>query len=343
MADFVNTYSNTIIVIQNCELQIQKVVLSAFHMKIVEFRIFVPISLSEFLVSKGYTTLQYIKHMNDGGGEGIEIVKYDEPFENETEKGIMSQKIYHIQSKIPPFIRWAVPEKYLHFHEVSYNSFPHTTTTTSIPSLGDDFLLQVESQHISLQYHKDEQKNENVFDIPENALNLNENELKIRKVVYLDLLNGPPNPSNTSAIPSFTDESDQNQTPQDTQQVTIRDFICSEIGMTKTLGQCDPTTDYHPDQIPAWAKHYDGEMILIIKTVRFNLKWWGIQTAVENLVANTFYPRLFTDTHRKLIMYSNEWKSLNLDDIHKLEAEEKAKQTANGKCQFQADVHQQVK
>ena len=304
-------------------------------MKILEFRILVPISYEQFQIAKGYTTLQMIKNMS-GDGEGIEIVKNEEPFENEKEKGVITQKIYHVKSKIPSFVRWAVPDKYLHFYETSYNCFPHTTTIDSVPALGDDFILKVESYHLPIDTKKDSNET-NQFSIPDNALNLNDDELKSRKIVYIDILNGPGSKSSNS-VPSYTDEN-ENTSSENMKEgdLNIRNFVCPEIGLTKPLGEVDQTKTYNPDDIPAWAKKYNGPMMLIVKVVHFHLKWFGIQTAVENLVANTFYPKLFTDTHRKFLLSANEWKSLTRDDITKLEIQIKEEQHKNGENAFTVD------
>ena len=258
-------------------------------MKILEFRVLIPVSLAKFQVAKRFINLKYIRDLG-GDGEGIQLIKNEEPFENENEKGYLTEKIYHVKSKIPSFIRWAVPDKYLHFYETSYNAFPHTTTVNTIPALGDDFLLSVESQHMDANVQYNKEKGENEFIIPDNSLNLNDTELKERQIVYIDILNGPA----SSNAESFAETDEKKDKKQDTDSKSnIRNFVCPEIGIKEPLGKFDPTTEYHPNQVPAWAKKYNGEMMLIVKVVRFHLKWFGIQTAAEKIVSNTFYPKLF--------------------------------------------------
>lgn len=43
---------------------------------------------------------------------------------------------------------------YLHFHEESYNSFPHVLTTYNGPGIGKDFSLELESQYIRYTCNK---------------------------------------------------------------------------------------------------------------------------------------------------------------------------------------------
>ena len=250
-------------------------------MKIVEFRIILPIPVSKFPNAKHYMVHHYIRDTS-GGGEGIEIVKDDEPFDNGTEKGYQTFKIYHVKSKIPAFIRWAVPDKYLHFHEHSLNCYPHCTTATTVPALGEDFVLNVESQHFA--FKKGEQ-------LPENIMNLSKEELAIRQIVYVDIVNGYPDNKHD-----------------------LRNFVCPEAGIKTPLQE---PQGYDPNSIPKWVENYDGEMMCCTKVVRFHLKWFGIQTAAEKLVAHTFYPKLFTESHRLIVATIKDWFSMTEEDFNK--------------------------
>jgi uncharacterized protein YaaR (DUF327 family) len=92
-----------------------------------------------------------------------------------------THKIMHFKSKVRGFIRWAIPEKYLHEHEKSDNSYPHYHTGYECPGMAEDFYVLVECQYVP--YDKME-------GCTENALNLSPEELAILKVVHLDLVNG---------------------------------------------------------------------------------------------------------------------------------------------------------
>ena len=254
-------------------------------MKIFEFRIILPTRLDKYTVGHRYMNLAYVKS-ESGGGEGIELVQ-NETFKNEKEEGRFTYKIFHIKSKIPAFIRWAVPDKYLHFHEKSWNAFPHTTTVDFIPALGDDFILKVESQHI--EYKKG-------MEFPENALNLTDEELSQRNIWYLDIVDGDP-PANESKHP-------------------MEGFVCPEAGINTPLTGKAGSFDHN--NIPEWTKNYDGDMICCIKVLRFHFKWWGLQKAVEELVTKTVYPKIFTESHRKLVSTAKEWFPLTNEDMLKL-------------------------
>ncbi|KAK8838879.1 hypothetical protein M9Y10_032921 [Tritrichomonas musculus] len=261
-------------------------------MKIFEFRVIVPTRLDKYSIGNRYMNLEYVKS-EAGGGEGIELVQ-NEKFKNDNEEGQYTYKIFHIKSKIPGFIRWAVPDKYLHFHEKSWNAYPHYNTHNFVPSLGDDFILKVESQHIEYRHG---------MKFPENALKLSEEELKKRKIWYLDIVDGDPKPSEENLI--------------------MEGFSCPEAGISELKGK---DGSYDHSKVPEWTKHYNGDMVCCIKVVKFHFKWWGLQKAVEKFVTKSVYPKIFTDSHRKLISTSKDWFQLSYDDILRLEIEAADKQ-----------------
>ena len=255
-------------------------------MKIIEFRIVVPTKLENYNIGNRYMNLEYIRE-EKGGGEGIEIVK-NEPFVNGNEKGQYTYKIFHVKSKLPGFIRWAVPDKYLHFHEESWNSYPHYVTKNRVPGMGKDFILDVESRHIEYK---------NGMNIPDNAIGLTEKELEIRKVVYLDIVDGEPEPEKPEHI--------------------MEGFVCPEAGIDTPLK--GKKGSYKSSKIPRWTKKYDGDMIMCIKVVKFHFKWWGLQSAVEKFLMKTVYPKIFTESHRKIIASSGKWFNLTMDEITRME------------------------
>ncbi|OHT04273.1 Phosphatidylinositol transfer protein beta isoform [Tritrichomonas foetus] len=255
-------------------------------MKLIEFRIMMPISLDRFPAAKAYMVHGYVKN-SSGGGEGIEIVKNGEPYNENGEKGTLNYKIYHVKSQIPGFIRWAVPDRYLHFNEKSYNSYPHCKSLLRVPALKDDFILDVESQHIIYT---------NKMEFPSNYMDMTDEELKMREVIYIDILNGNPYP-----------DSDPN--------LDLSNFICPEAGFNTPLTS---PPGYNPNAPPKWTETFNGPMICVIKVLKFHFKWWGIQTGAENLVAHTFYPKLFTESHRKIVAHMKDWYALTDEDLEKM-------------------------
>ena len=67
-------------------------------------------------------------------------------------------------------------------------------------------------------------------------------------------------------------------------------------------------------------------MICCIKVVKFHFKYYGLQGTVENMLTNKNYPKIFTESHRKLISTAKEWYNLTEENILSLENEAKQKQ-----------------
>ncbi|KAH0793099.1 Phosphatidylinositol transfer protein [Histomonas meleagridis] len=256
-------------------------------MKIIEFRIIVPLSVEKYGIGFRYMGYLYAKDEKKNG-EGIELVK-TEPFENENEKGNFTYKIYHCKSKIPRVICWAVPEKFLHFHEKSFNAFPHIKTTNFIPDADDKFFLQVESQHIP--YTKG-------MEIPDNVLNLNEEELAMRTVVYLDILDGKPDP--------------------DKPEYDLHNFFCPEVNINTPLKNTE-NSEFDQNGLPSWVDSFEGEMMICVKVLKFEFHWFGLQSMIENIVGNSFYPGTFTNTNRKVVASAKDWHNLTTEQMNEIE------------------------
>ena len=267
-------------------------------MKVLEFRIILPITVEQCNIAALYMTAKR-SSQETGNGEGIEIDK-NEPYERTVttpqnpdgvqETGQYTHKIMHFKSRVPGVIRWAIPEKFLHIHEESWNSFPHYDTRYQMPGVGDDFILTCETAHIP--YHKGDS-------IPENFFNLPEDELKQRVIIYSDILDGPAG---------------------DVKDLNLHGYSCPDAGISEMK-----STKKKPDQtkVPDWVNQYDGNMICVIKVVRFMFKQFGLQSAVESFVMGRVFPQTFMDSHRAIVRWADEWKDMTIEDIRAMEEETK--------------------
>ena len=250
-----------------------------------------PTNVPQYQIGNLYMCNQRTRE-TQGGGEGIEIVK-NEPYEEGEEKGQYTHKIMHFKSKVPAFIRWAIPDKYLHLHEKSHNSYPHFHTLYEMPGMGKDFYLLVESQHVPFDKEKG---------APDNLLNLTKDELKQRVVQYLDILDSSPKPEK--------------------KEWDMHGFSCPEAQVNQKLETGKGTKKYkaNENEVPSWVENYDGELMICIKVVKFLFHWRGLQSAVENKAMSVLHD-VFLDAHRSLMSYSKTWYPMNLDDIRRIEHE----------------------
>lgn len=285
-------------------------------MKIYEYRIVLPIDYARYEIGNRHMCLDYIK-TESHGGEGIEVIK-DETYnmkQNDPrakpKKGQHTHKILHIKSKIPAFVRWVIPDKYLHFHEDSTVEYPHFYTKYTVPGFGDKFYCDIDSQHC--EYVCDEKGIMKNF--PENALNLSKDELKERKIVWLDIVYGNPKKSENS----------------------LKHFKCSHYNLNfddkvfkKDGSESNGKHHHKEDYPPLWTTQYKGPMVCAIKVVKFELDN-SLKAVVEKTVTESAMPKVFIESHRRMIHCINDWFDLTVSDMEKLEEEERQKQKQNVK------------
>uniref|UniRef100_A0A2K6UA92 Phosphatidylinositol transfer protein alpha isoform n=1 Tax=Saimiri boliviensis boliviensis TaxID=39432 RepID=A0A2K6UA92_SAIBB len=105
-------------------------------------RVILPVSVDEYQVGQLYSVAEASKN-ETGGGEGVEVL-VNEPYEKDGEKGQYTHKIYHLQSKVPTFVRMLAPEGALNIHEKAWNAYPYCRTNEYMK---EDFLIKIETWH----------------------------------------------------------------------------------------------------------------------------------------------------------------------------------------------------
>lgn len=165
-------------------------------MLIWEFRIVMPMTVEEYQVAQLYSVAQASKN-ETGGGEGIEV-KDNSPFsadiqpdgkplgvqpekpllDGEYTSGQFTHKIYHLQSRVPKFVRAVAPKGSLDIVEKAWNAYPFCRTIVNNPGyMKENFFISIETMHAP-----DKGTQENVH-------KLSPKELKDRVVVYIDIAN----------------------------------------------------------------------------------------------------------------------------------------------------------
>jgi hypothetical protein len=131
-----------------------------------------------------YMVARRAREESDGHGEGIELVTM-EPYDNEAEHGIYAHKIYHYRSRVPRWLRWAVPASLTDFNEQSWAAYPHAKCVYFIPGFGSRFHLQIES----FSYPDSRE-----VAIGDNPGHLTPEDLAIREIHYMDIIKSLPKP-----------------------------------------------------------------------------------------------------------------------------------------------------
>ncbi|EFO18609.2 phosphatidylinositol transfer protein [Loa loa] len=147
-------------------------------MLIKEYRILLPLTVSEYRIAQLYMIQKKSRQESSGEGSGVEIITNKPYNDGPGGSGQYTFKIYHIGNKIPVWLRSVLPTNALKAHEEAWNAYPHTKTRYSSPFL-DRFNIEVETK-----YYNDAGNQENVFE-------LTDDELKNRIVDVMDFVNDP--------------------------------------------------------------------------------------------------------------------------------------------------------
>jgi len=153
-------------------------------MIIKEYRVTLPMTVEEYQVAQLYSVAEASKN-ETGGGEGVEVLK-NEPYDGVSLlngkflSGQYTYKIYHLQSKVPGWIKMVAPKGSLEIHEEAWNAYPYCKTVLSNPGyMKDNFYIVVETYHLPDRGNQD------------NVHELQDKKLKKRSVVHIDIANDP--------------------------------------------------------------------------------------------------------------------------------------------------------
>ncbi|XP_076590376.1 phosphatidylinositol transfer protein alpha isoform-like [Chaetodon auriga] len=250
-------------------------------MLIKEFRVVLPVSVEEYQVGQLYAVAEASKN-ETGGGEGVEVIE-NTPYEKDGEKGQFTHKIYHLQSKVPAFMRVLAPKGSLEVHEKAWNAYPYCRTILTNEYMKDKFMIKIETWHKADMGTQD------------NVHGLDKSTWEEVKVVDIDIADG-------SCISS-----------KDYKEEHDPAIFKSEKTGRGPLG---------PDWKKQLSENPNCPHMCAYKLVTVEFKWMGLQTKVENLI-HKVEKRLFTNFHRQLFCWIDNWIDLTMDDIRRMEEETK--------------------
>lgn len=252
-------------------------------MLITEFRVTLPMTVEEYQVGQLFSVAE--ASLNEtGGGEGVEV-QMNEPYDDvpllggKFTKGQYTKKIYHLASKVPTVVKWIAPKGSLEIFEEAWNAYPYCKTVLTNPGyMKGNFFIKVETYHLP-----DRGDSENVHQ-------LTKDQLKMRKVVHIDIANDPVISSDYKA----------NEDP----------------AKFKSKGGRGPLGK-------GWQTTVEPVMTAY-KLVTIEFKWMGLQNKVEKYAMDT-ERRLFNNFHRQLFCSIDRWIEMTMVDIREMEAKTQAK------------------
>ncbi|XP_061574613.1 phosphatidylinositol transfer protein alpha isoform-like [Cololabis saira] len=250
-------------------------------MLIKEFRIVLPISVEEYQVGQLYSVAEASKS-ETGGGDGVEVL-VNEPYENDGEKGQYTHKVYHLQTKVPNFVRVLAPKGSLEVHEKAWNAYPYCRTILTNTYMKDKFMIKIETWH-----RPDTGDQDNVH-------GLDKSTWETAEVIDIDI-------ADKSCISAKDYKPDQDPA-----------IFKSEKTGRGPLG---------PNWKEELANNPNCPHMCAYKLVTVEFKWLGLQSKMENLIQKV-EKRLFTHFHRQLFCCIDDWIDLTMDDIRRMEEETK--------------------
>jgi hypothetical protein len=201
---------------------------------------------------------------------------------------------------MPALLRLVVPDKYLTFHSKHWEAWPHERSEMTNPGMGDGFMMKMDVQHIP--YRPSEP-------FPDNLLNLNAEQLAMRKIVWIDLVDSKPQP--------------------DKKEDSLRGFVCPEGGILTPLTGAKKGKAADESKPPVWTESYQGDMVCTVRVVQSRFKWKGLQTMMEKNMT-TMNRTMILDMQRKIVRWAAEWYNLTNADVQGIEERFKARFATEG-------------
>lgn len=114
------------------------------------------------------------------------------------------------------------------------------------------------------------------------------------------------------------------------EELKIRDIVPLDIATDQQRGK-DYTAEEDPSRFHSvktgrgplragWQDDHSHPLMCAYKVVRFNFRWWGLQTAVENYTCRVIRD-VFLASHKQAFCWIDEWFGLTMADIRRIEAE----------------------
>ncbi|KAM8854567.1 phosphatidylinositol transfer protein alpha isoform-like [Synchiropus picturatus] len=277
-------------------------------MLIREYRIVLPISVEEYQVGQLYAVIEASKN-ETGGGDGVEVI-VNEPYEEKGEKGQFTHKIYHLSSKVPRLIKALAPKGSLEVHEKAWNAYPYCKTSESHSEADIRF---IKAWYLT------------VF-LPRSLTVLSVWNVGMQFNPFME--DGFEIKIETWHKPDLGCE--QNVHELSTEQLNQREVV--NIDIVKPFNQKDYKKEYDPTLFKStktnrgplkegWQKDLASSgwpYMCAYKLVTIKFKWRGLQDKIEAIIEKT-ERRIFTNFHRQLFCTLDDWISLDMNDIRRLE------------------------
>jgi hypothetical protein len=277
-----------------------------------EYRITLPITVEEYQVAQLYSVAESSKN-ETGGGEGVEV-KINDPYTADSKyssnskgrPGQYTHKLFHLESRVPSFIRMIAPKGSLTIDEKAWNAYPYCKTVITNPGyMKDNFEIEL------LTWHKpDAGQTENVHELDASTW-------KKVEIINIDITTPVAvNDYKKETDPLLYRHDDSDRGPLTKTWLTELRQLCKNIQSARELNI--ESNDAKPQP-----------HMTCYKLVTAKFKWFGLQNRVEKYI-HTAEKRIFTLFHRQVFCWmgphgdgTTGWFGMTMEDIRRIEAETK--------------------
>ncbi|KNC55025.1 phosphatidylinositol transfer protein 2 [Thecamonas trahens ATCC 50062] len=249
----------------------------------VEYRIPVPTSLDEYQKALHYMTGRTAKKEVETGDSGVELI-VSEPFDDPARggKGVYTEKVYHLESRMPAVARKLLPNSAKVVHEFCWNAFPNIRTELHVPFFKKASVI-IESRHVE------------GLDVPDS--------------VFAD---AEPCPSDTPVVVL-------NIASDPTPEKDACDEEEPSLVSSATTGRLPLARDWL-DTAAAGTAAKDTPYITVCKRVMLTFSYTGVQKKGETSGLDSYKP-IFLTTHKQLVSWIDDWFPMTLEDCRNFEIE----------------------
>lgn len=260
-----------------------------------EYRIPMPLCVEEYRIAQLYMIAKKSRLESEGEGSGVEILVNEPYSDGPGGSGQYTDKLYHIASHLPVWLRGFLPKSLSTIKEEAWNAYPYSRNKICTPFM-DRFSIDIESKYLV-----GGTKQDNVF-------GLNDEQLQDRVIDVIDFVN-----EKVYGSDNVEEENPFTYVSQKTQRGPLDKDWLSHLEMSGD------------DQIGDGANFVDAvdktnEFMCVYKICRVQFDRWPIQYKVEQFI-HDYIRKTLVRAHRQTWAWQDEWHGLTMENIREMEKE----------------------
>lgn len=243
-----------------------------------------PLGVEEYKIAQLYMIAKKSRLESEGEGSGVEIVLNEPYSDGPGGSGQYTDKLYHIASHLPYWMRGFLPKSLSTVREEAWNAYPYSKNKIYTPYM-DRFSIEIESKYLA-----GGTKQENVFE-------LDQTQLSERIVDIIDFV--------TETSEMIEDEDPLQNVSKKTQRGPLtKDWLSS----------------YEAEGETGTNEGQKKDFMCVYKICRVNFDRWPIQYKVEQFI-HDYIRKTLVRAHRQAWAWQDEWHGLTMQEIREMEKE----------------------